>query len=180
MDSEIKQKFRDVSDWLAKEYTGIRTGQASVSFLDSIRVESYGSILPLQQVGSISIEDSRTLRVAPWDSGQITAIEKAVQEADLGVSVATDSAGLRIIFPELTSERRVQLLKLAKGKLEDSRVSVKAIRDDFMKEIEKQFKAGEIGEDEKFSQKDSIQKEVEETNRNLESLFNKKEAELQK
>ena len=180
MNTEMKQKFKEVIDWLVKEYAGIRTGQASPAILDSIRVESYGTLMSLQQVGSISIEDMRTLRVVPWDASQVVAIEKAVRDADLGVSVVTDSSGLRVIFPELTSERRVQLLKLAKSKLEDARISVRSIRDDEMKEIERQFKANEIGEDDKFTYKEAVQKAVEETNNDLESLFVNKERELQK
>jgi ribosome recycling factor len=142
-------------------------------------VESYGTSVAFQQVGSISIDDARTLRVSLWDSSQVAALEKAVREADLGVSVVSDSSGLRVIFPELTSERRVQLLKLAKSKLEESRVSVRSARDEAMKELERQFKANEISEDDKFSTKDLIQKKVEESNLKLESLFTKKEKELQ-
>jgi ribosome recycling factor len=136
--------------------------------------------MSLQQVGSIGIEDVRTLRVVPWDASQVVAIEKAIRDADLGVSVVTDSSGLRVIFPELTSERRTQLLKLAKNKLEDARISVRSVRDDEMKEIERQFKANEIAEDDKFTLKENVQKAVEETNNSLESLFTSKERELQK
>lgn len=179
MSLDIAKRLEDISEWLIKEYAGIRTGQANPGLLDSIRVDSYGSRVALQQVGSISIEDARTLRVSLWDTSQVTAVEKAVREADLGVSVVSDSSGLRVIFPELTSERRVQLLKLAKSKLEESRVSVRSARDEAMKELERQFKANELSEDDKFSTKDLIQKKVEESNLKLESLFNKKEKELQ-
>jgi ribosome recycling factor len=180
MNTEMKQKFKEVADWLVKEYAGIRTGQASPAILDSVKVESYGTYMSLQQVGSIGIEDVRTLRVVPWDASQVVAIEKAIRDADLGVSVVTDSSGLRVIFPELTSERRTQLLKLAKNKLEDARISVRSVRDDEMKEIERQFKANEIAEDDKFTLKENVQKAVEETNNSLESLFTSKERELQK
>ena len=180
MNTEMKQKFKEVVEWLNKEYAGVRTGQASPALLDNIKVESYGTYMSILQLGSVSIEDARTLRVSAWDNSQVVALEKAIREADLGVSVVTDSSGLRVIFPELTSERRAQLLKLAKSKLEDARISVRAVRDDEMKEIEKQFKANEIGEDDKFTFKDSIQKAVEETNNSLESLFINKERELQK
>lgn len=180
MNTEMKQKFNEVIDWLVKEYAGIRTGQASPAILDGVRVESYGTFMSLQQVGSVGIEDVRTLRVVPWDASQVVAVEKAIRNADLGVSVVTDSSGLRVIFPELTSERRVQLLKLAKSKLEDARISVRSVRDDEMKEVERKFKATEIGEDDKFTLKEAIQKAVEETNSSLESLFINKERELQK
>lgn len=180
MSGDINKRLQEVSEWLVKEYAGIRTGQANPSLLDGVRVEAYGSFMNIQQVGSVSIEDARTLRVSAWDQSQISAVEKAVREADLGVSVMTDSSGLRVIFPELTSERRTQLLKLAKSKLEDARISVRGVRDEVMKEMEKEFKAGDISEDDKFARKESIQKQVEETNNKLESLYNHKEVELQK
>lgn len=179
MSLEISQRLAGVAEWLQKEYVGIRTGQANPGLLDSVKVESYGTFVPVQQVGSISIEDARTLRISVWDSSQVKAVEKAFQDADLGVSVAADSSGIRVIFPELTSERRVQLLKLAKSKLEEARVSVKAARDEAMKEMERQFKASEISEDDKFSIKDKIQKQVDEANAALETLYIRKEKELQ-
>lgn len=180
MMNDIKQKLQENKDWLQKEYVAIRTGQATPALLDSIRVESYGSLMSINQVCSIGIEDARTLRLAPWDNSQVTALEKAVRDADLGVSVVTDSAGLRIIFPELTVERRAQLLKLAKSKLEDARVSVRSIRDEEMKMIDKMQKEGDLSEDEKFAKKEMVQKEVDLINKELEVLFDKKEEELNK
>lgn len=176
----IKKRLAGVKSWLEQEFAGIRSGQASPQLLDAIKVESYGAKVPLQQVGSINVEDARTLRVSVWDAGGIAAVEEAVREADLGVSVSTDSSGLRVIFPELTTERRAQLLKLAKSKLEEARISVRAIRDEAMKDIDKEQKSGSISEDEKFTQRDAIQKEVDDINQTLESLFAKKEEELQK
>lgn len=179
MNLEIKKRLDEVVVWLQKEYLGIRTGQANPSLLDSVKIEAYGSYLPIQQVGSVGIEDARTIRISVWDTSQVSKVEKAIRDADLGVSVVGDSSGLRVIFPELTSERRVQLLKLAKSKLEDGRISVRAVRDEEMKELERAFKANEFGEDEKFTRKEQIQKFVEETNSKLESTFISKEKELQ-
>jgi len=178
--NEIKKKLKEVADWLEKEYSGIRSGQASPALLDNIKVESYGSFLPIPQVGSVGIEDIRTLRIVPWDSGQVVAVEKAIREADLGVSLVSDSSGLRVIFPELSAERRVQLVKLAKSKLEDARISVRSVRDEEIKSLDKDFKAGELSEDERKKAKEDIQKLVDEANRNLEGIFNNKEKELQK
>jgi ribosome recycling factor len=177
---EITEKLKEVSEWLSKEYSSIRTGQASPMLLDGVKVESYGSYMPINQVGSVNIEDARTLRISVWDKSAVSAIEKAIREADLGISTASDSDGVRVIFPELTSERRVQLMKLAKSKLEDARIAVRAVRDEVMKSIDKQQKDGEISEDERFSQKEKVQSQVDATNRSLEALFDKKEAELQK
>jgi len=178
MDTEIKQKLKEVKDWLQQEFANIRTGQASPALLDFVKVESYGTLMPLNQISTVGVEDARTLRVSVWDASVVKAAEEAIRDAELGVSVVGDSTGLRVIFPELTSERREQLLKLAKSKLEDARIAVRAIRDDFMKVIEKSEKAGDIGEDEKFTKKEAVQSAVDEINRSLESLCNQKESEL--
>ncbi len=175
---DFNERTTECLEWLKQEYAGIRTGQATPALLDSIKVESYGTKVPLNQVGSVGVEDARTLRISVWDSGQIKEIERAISEADLGVSVATDSAGLRVIFPELTSERRVQLQKLAKQKLEEARVSVKSARDDVMKDIDKREKAGELSEDEKFSEKEQVQKQVDAANKSLDDLYQQKEQEI--
>ncbi len=180
MDIDIKQRLQETKEWLQKEYAGIRTGQANPGLLDGIRVQSYGTLVPLNQVGSIGIEDARTLRLSLWDSSQVSAVEQGIRDADLGISVVTDSSGVRVIFPELTIERREQLLKLAKSKLEDARIAVRAVRDEAMKSIDKLEKGGEISEDEKFSQKESVQQAVDGVNRELEVLFAQKEQESQK
>ncbi|NCT01985.1 ribosome recycling factor [Candidatus Parcubacteria bacterium] len=180
MDTEIKRRLQEAKEWLQKEYSGIRTGQANPGLLDSIRVSSYGSMVPLNQVGSIGIEDARTLRLSLWDGSQVSAVEQAIRDADLGISVVTDSSGIRVIFPELTVERREQLLKLAKSRLEDARIAVRAVRDEIMKTIDKTEKAGEISEDEKFSKKESIQNAIDVINRELDALFVQKEHELKK
>lgn len=176
----ISEKLEEVVQWLQKEFASIRTGQASPALLDGVSVESYGSYMKMNQVGSVNVEDARTLRISVWDKQAVAAIERAIREADLGVSTVADSDGVRVIFPELTSERRVQLMKLAKSKLEDARISVRAVRDEVMKSIDKQQKDGEISEDERFTHKETIQSKVDATNRTLETLFIQKEAELQK
>ncbi len=174
----VPARLTDIKAWLEKEFAAIRTGRATPALLDGVRVEAYGSMMPLNQVGSVGVEDARTIRIAPWDTTQIAAIERALREADLGVSVMTDSAGVRVVFPELTGERRVQLKKLAKGKLEEARIAVRGARDEAQKDIERQFKDGEMSEDDKFTAKEKLQKLIDEANRSLEVLFEKKDAEL--
>lgn len=180
MDTNIKQKVQETKEWLKKEYSTIRTGQSSPALLDGVKVESYGTFMPLNQVGTIGVEDARTLRVSLWDTSQIAAVEQAIRDADLGVSVMTDSSGVRVVFPELTSERREQLLKLAKSKLEESRIAVRAIRDEAMKQIEKAEKAGDISEDDKFTQKETVQNVIDVINKELDALCAQKEQELKK
>lgn len=180
MDNGYEKRLKDVIEFLQKEFVAIRTGQATPALLDSVKVESYGTYMPLQQIGSIGVEDARTLRISTWDATQIPAIERAIRDSDLGVSVSTDSAGLRVIFPDLTAERRQQIVKIAKTKLEDARVSVRAVRDDAMKEIEAALKAGDITEDDKHKMREQVQKNVDLTNRTLEAIFEKKEEEISK
>jgi ribosome recycling factor len=176
--SEFTTRADDVLAWLAKEFTGVRTGRAAPALLDLVHVEAYGSKMPINQVGSVMVEDPRTLRVSVWDASMIRSVEKGVTEADLGVSVVVDGAGLRVIFPPLTSERRVQLLKLAKAKLEEARVSIRSIRDDAMKSLDTLEKDGEMSKDEKFTAREQVQKRVDEYNAKLESLYDAKEKEI--
>lgn len=175
---DFTQKLDAATTWLRGEFSGIRTGQATPSILDSIKVDSYGTKVPINQVGSVGIEDARTLRVSPWDIDSVSAIERAILDADLGLGVVTDSSGLRIRFPELTGERRASLIKLAGQKYEEARVRVRSARDDKMKSIESKIKAKEIGEDEARREKDKVQKQIDETNKKLESLYTEKEKEI--
>jgi ribosome recycling factor len=176
--SPFKQKNKDVEEWLKKELSNVRTGRANVAILDGVQVESYGSMVPLSQVGNLATEDPKTIRISPWDMTQIKAIEKGILLADLGVSVTVDDKGLRVIFPELTGERRLSLVKHAKQKLEDAKVSLRMHRDDVMKDLQAKEKAGGIGKDDIFRFKTELQKIVDETNKKLEEQFAKKEKEI--
>lgn len=176
--ASLKTKAKEVEEWLKKEFSGIRTGRAAPSLLDGIRVDSYGSKVPLNQVGNISVEDARTIRIAPWDKSQIKDIEKAIAEADLGISTGSDDNGVRVSFPELTSDRRAQLQKLTGQKLEEARIRVRSLRDDVWQDIQKQEKDGKISEDDKFRGKDEMQKIIDEANKSLDALAKKKEEEI--
>lgn len=175
---ELQKKLNGAAEWLRGEYVAIRTGQAAPGILDSVRVDSYGAKVPINQVGSINIEDARTLRVSPWDRDSIVAIERAIIDADLGVGVVTDSQGLRITFPELTGERRDQLLRLAKQKLEEARVRVRSVRDERIKDIEARNKAKDLGDDDARREKETVQKKIDEANQQLEALYDRKESEI--
>lgn len=175
---KLKDNIRGSEEWLKKEYSGLRTGIASPTILDSVVVEVYGSRLPINQVASIGIEDARVIRITPYDKTQSKAIEKAITVANLGVSVGTDEKGVRIFFPELTGERRTLMIKTAKAKLEDAKVNVRGFRDDTWSDIEEKEKAGGMGEDDKFRYKKEMQKIVDDGNASLEALFIKKEKEI--
>lgn len=176
--SKLKNDVKEAHTWLLSEFDGIRTGRASPAILDSIRVDAYGTKMPIKEIASISVEDARTLRISPWDRETIRPLESAIRDADLGISAATDEKGIRISFPELTSERRAQLMKVMKEKLEQARIGVRKARDDSWNAIQKDEKDGAIGEDDKFRAKDEMQKIVDEANAGLEAAAKKKEVEL--
>lgn len=176
--STAKAECKKIEEWLSKEYSQVHTGRASPMLLDSVHVDSYGSFMPIKNVAAVNIEDPKTLRIAPWDKSQIKEIERAIQAANLGLSVATDDMGIRVIFPMLTTERRTQLVKVLKEKMEEARVSVRKAREETWNDIQAKEKEGGMSEDEKFRLKDDLQKLVDETNANLEAIFAKKEHEV--
>lgn len=174
----LDPKIAAAKEWLAKEYRGLRTGRASPAILDSIMVSAYGSMMPLKQVGTVGTEDARTLRIAPFDPSLIKDIEHAIVAGNLGVGTITDSAGIRVTFPELTGERRQEFVKLAKAKLEEARTTVRLVREEAWKDIQNREKEGTLTEDDKFMLKDELQKKIDKANEELEELFKKKESEM--
>ena len=176
--SNFKLEIKKIEEFLSKEYSQLNIGRASPMVLDGINVESYGSFVPLKNVASVSIEDPKTLRIAPWDKTQIKGIEKAIVGSNLGLSVATDDQGIRVIFPQLTTETRQTLVRVLKEKLEESRISVRREREAVMEDIEAKEKEGKMTEDDRFRAKEELQKIINETNNNLEAIFEKKEHEV--
>jgi len=176
--NEIKQNLEKVREWLINEFAGIRTGRATIALLDSITIESYGAQSPLNQVAGVMVEDARTIRINPYDAGQLKEIEKSITDADLGVSISTDEKGLRVIFPELTSERRELLVKQVGKKLEEARISIRKEREDVWSDIQKQEKDGDMTEDEKFRSKEEMEKVVTDFQKELEELAKNKENEI--
>lgn len=176
--SKFKRSIVEAEEWMKKEFSSIRTNQASPALLDSVKIDSYGLMLPISQAASISIEGPRSIRIAPWDSSQIKAIEKAIGIANLGVSAVIDDKGLRVNFPELTAERRKEIAKIAKDKLEEGKKKIRMHRDDIMKDLQAKEKDGSLGKDDVFRHKNEAQKIVDEGNKKLEELYAKKEKEI--
>lgn len=172
------KRIAEVTERLTKELSGVRTGRAAPAILDGIMIESYGTRMGLAQVATISVEDARTLRVAPWDMSNAKEIEKSITQANLGLSVGLDERGVRVSFPELTSERRVQLVKLAKEKVEEARVSLRSARDEVWSDIQKKEKDGEMPEDDKFRAKDEMQKRVDAAGTEFDNALARKEKEI--
>lgn len=177
--SRFKQNTDGVVEWLRKEYSGIRSGQANPSVLDSVRVPMYGSQLPINQTSSVLGESPKALRITPWDKSAIKLIDSAIREANLGVSVSVDEQGLRVSFPELTDDRRQTLIKLAKQRLEEARVRVRNERERIHTDVDKQEKIGSMGKDDAYRAKQDLQRLVDEVNKKLEDLYVRKEKEIQ-
>ncbi len=164
-------------DWLNTEYSQIHTGRATPLVLDGTNVEVYGIMQPIRNVASISIEDPKTIRIAPWDKSAVKAIEKALTDSNLGLGVVADSDGVRLIFPALTTERRQQTVKILGSLKEEARIRVRKVRENEMKDLEDAAKEG-MGEDEKKRMQAEIQKAVDSANANLEAIYSKKETEV--
>lgn len=176
--NEVNNSVEKIVDWLKSEYRSIQTGRATPQVLDLVHIDMYGARTALAHTASITVEDPRTLRVSPWDKSVFGQIEKAINDADLGLSVSTDDQGLRVHFPSLTTETREKMVKLLKDRLEDSRVKVRALREETNKSIDTKAKEGEYGEDEQHRLRGECQKIVDTTNATLEELFEKKQKEV--
>lgn len=174
----FEAQIKSIQEKLIKELSGVRTGRATPAILDSIMIESYGTRMGLPQVANISVEDARTLRIAPWDMSNAKEIEKAITVANLGLSVGMDERGVRVNFPELTGERRVQLVKLAKEKVEEARTSLRSARDHVWNDIQKKEKDSVMTEDEKFRAKDEMQKRVDNAGKVFDEALARKEKEI--
>lgn len=175
---KLKTSIEEATEHFKGELMSIRTGRAAPGLLDSVRVDSYGTKVPLNQVGSVTIEDARSLRVTPWELDAINQIQQAISDANLGVSVSSDGKGVRVSFPELTSERRAQLVKLTNTKLEEARIALRRHREDVWDDIQKKQKNAEMSEDDKFRAKEDMEKLIKAGNDNLEVLADKKVTEL--
>ena len=174
----FEKRIKEIEERAGKELSGIRTGRAAPAILDGVLVESYGTRVPIVQIATVNVEDARTIRITPWDMSNAKEIEKAITVANLGLSVGADEKGIRVSFPDLTSDRRAQLLKLAKEKVEELRTELRAARDRVWSDIQKQEKDKLMAEDDKFRAKDEMQKRVDSTNKVFDAALDRKEKEI--
>jgi len=178
MTSEYQSVFEKVLESVREEFAKIRTGRAHVSLVENIEVEAYGTMTPINQLASLSVPEPRTLAISPWDKSVIGPIEKALQVGDIGVTPQNDGVIIRVVLPALTEESRKELVKTVSKKAEDGRIRVRNIREDAMRAIDKATEADEISEDEKFRQRDQIQKLVDEYNKKIDEMKEEKEKEV--
>ena len=175
---EYKEKMGKSIDSLASEYTSIRAGRANPHILDKVTVDYYGQPTNLQSVANISVSEARTLVIQPWEASLIKEIEKAIMVSDIGITPNNDGKAIRLSFPELTEERRKELVKDVKKKGEGAKVAIRNIRRDANDMIKKQQKANEISEDEQKDAEDEIQKMTDEFIAKIDTMVEDKSKEI--
>lgn len=165
-------------EMLRQELTHIRTGKASVGLVEPIRVEVYGTEMPLSQVASVSTPDAKTIVIQPWDKGTMHAIEKAIQKSDLGINPHNDGTLIRLAVPPMTEERRKELVKLVKKYAEEAKVAVRNVRRDANEHIKKLEKEHKVSEDESHKAQDKTQELTDKHIKEMDHLFELKEKEV--
>ena len=173
-----EEKMRKSIDSVAADFASVRAGRANASVLDRIMVDYYGSPTPIQQIASITSPDPRSLVIQPWDSGAVKLIKKAIETSDLGINPQDDGRSLRLAFPQLTEERRKELVKQIRKYAENGKVAIRNIRRDAMDAFKKQEKKSEITEDEMKQAEKDLQKLTDDSCKKIDELLAKKEKEL--
>ncbi|NPB09282.1 MAG: ribosome recycling factor [Thermodesulfobacteria bacterium] len=181
----IKDLLEDAKRRMAKsvknfqaEIAKIRTGRASVALVDSIKVDYYGTVMPLNQMATITVADARLIVIQPWDPSALGAIEKAIQRSDLGLSPTNDGKVIRIAVPPLTEERRKELVKMVRKMAEEARVAVRNIRRDVLDDLKELKKEGEISEDDFYRAQDQLQKITDEYIGKIDQILEEKEKDI--
>jgi ribosome recycling factor len=176
--ASVKEKMDKTMEHIHREFSSIRTGRASTALLDGIQVDYYGSSVSLNQIANISVPDAKLLLITPYDKGGLADIEKAILKSDLGLTPNNDGKVVRIPIPELTEERRKDLVKVVKRLAEDSRVSLRGIRRDANDKVKKAEKSGDVPEDDSHRIQDEIQKVLNEYIKDIDDSLKAKEAEI--
>ena len=178
MSRNATQRMSKCVATLREHFRKMRTGRANTGLLDGLKVEYYGSEVPLSQVASISVEDSRTLVVSPWDKSAVSAVEKAIMKSDLGLTPNTAGQVIRLPLPAMTEERRKDLTKVARQEAESARVAVRGVRHDQMNELKEMLKEKLISEDDHRRAQDEIQKLTDRHVHEIDAVLAEKEKEL--
>lgn len=176
--NDLERRMNGAISVLKNEFAGLRTGRASASLLDPITVEVYGAAMPLSQVGTISVPESRMLSVQVWDKSNVQAVDRAIRDANLGLNPIIDGQLLRIPIPELNAERRQELVKVAHKYAEQARIAVRHVRRDGLDHLKKEEKDGGMGEDESHGLADQIQKLTDANIKDIDEMLATKEAEI--
>lgn len=175
---EFGKRMDGAVDALRKEFSGLRTGRASTGMLDPVQVDAYGSMMPLNQVGTVSVPEPRLLTVQVWDKGLVKAVEKAIRDSGLGLNPQPDGQLIRVPVPELSQERRAELVKVAGKYSEQARVAVRNVRRDAMDALKKAEKDGDLTEDQQKSLGEKVQKLTDEHVKKIDEILAGKEKEV--
>jgi len=175
---DCKKKFEHALDIFMKDIASLRTGRATPALVEDIEAEYYGNRTPIKHMAAIHVTGPSEIQIQPWDKAAIKAIEKAIQESKLGVNPIVDKDLVRISLPQLTQDRRTQLVKLLKEKAEEARIVIRKEREDTLRHVQRQFDEKTLREDEKFKAKDDVQKLVDEFNQKIEDAVENKEQEI--
>jgi ribosome recycling factor len=175
---DIQRRMDGAIHAYKNDLASLRTGRASSNLLDPIEVEAYGASMPINQVATISVPEPRMISVSVWDKQMVGAVDRAIRESNLGLNPIMDGATLRIPLPELTEERRKQLVKIAHQYAEQARVAARHVRRDGMEHIKKAEKDGDISQDDSRTHSDRVQKLTDDTIASIDSLLTEKEAEI--
>lgn len=176
--SELKSRLNKSVEFLKSELSQLRTGRANPSLVEDVKVKAYDTLMSLKELGSVTLSDSQTILVSPWDATLLEPIAKAIRESEHKLNAIVTGNSIRVPVPSLTEERRKELAKLVSQKVEESKQSLRNIRQDFIKEIEQDFTDKKIGEDEKFTQKEELEKIVKDSVSKVEDLGENKKTDL--
>ena len=176
--SDMENRVQKTIESLKKDFSGLRTGRASTALLDSIMVDAYGSMVPINQVANVSVPEARMLSVNVWDKNLLKHVEKAIRESSLGLNPMNDGVGLRIPLPPLSEERRVELTKIAGRYTEDAKVAVRNIRRDVLDKIKKMKNDNDISEDEQKRYEEEVQKITDNATKEMDELLKAKDVEI--
>lgn len=174
----LKQEFDKAIEYFKQDISSLRTGRATPAIVEDISIEAYGIRQPLKSVASISVADAKTLNIDPWDKSLMQAVETGLRNSPLGINPVNDGKLIRLPLPELTSERRADLIKVLHQKSEAARIAIRKIREDVRTEVEMAADAKEMGEDEKFKMFEEIEKLVKEYNEKIKLMGEEKEKEI--
>lgn len=175
---DINRRMEGAIGAFKNDIASLRTGRASANLLDAVTVQAYGTAMPINQVANVSVPEPRMISVSVWDRSMVSAVDRAIREANLGFNPIVDGTNLRIPLPELNEQRRKELAKLAHGYAENARVAIRHVRRDGMDYLKKAEKDGDIGEDDHRREADRVQKLTDETIAQVDSLLAAKEAEI--
>ncbi|KKU30096.1 MAG: Ribosome-recycling factor [candidate division WWE3 bacterium GW2011_GWA1_46_21] len=177
-DAELKAKLEKSVGYLKSELVKIRTGRASPALFDDVRADAYGAAMTVKELAAVSVLDAQTIVISPWDKSLLKAMESAIRASNLGLNPVVDGDVIRVAIPHLTEESRKEFAKMVSAKAEDCRQTVRNIRQDAMKDIDKRFANKEIGEDGKFSFRDKVEEVVKQTNAQIDNLGEAKKKDL--